>query len=59
MLKKYLLQLFPSKAIPPQFHCFSEGLLIGTVMGGDPDNIDPDRDSGDSDSKAESEKSEL
>ena len=28
-------------------------------MGGDPDNIDPDRDSGDSDSKAESEKSEL
>ena len=37
------------------FHSFYESLLTGTVMGDDPDNIDPDCDSGDSDSDAESE----
>ena len=49
------MQLFRSDAIPPQFHCFSKSLLTGTVMGDSPDNIDPDCDSGDSDSEAESE----
>ena len=37
------------------FHSFYESLLTGTVMGDDPDNIQHDCDSGDSDSDAESE----
>ena len=37
------------------FHNFYESVLIGTVVGDDPDNIDPDCDYDDSDSDAESE----
>ena len=55
MLKKDLLQLCGSNAIPPRFCIFTESLLTGTVMGDDSDNIDPDCDSGDRDSDAESE----
>ena len=55
MLTKDLLQLCRLNAIPPQFHRFYESLSRETVMGEDPDNIDPDHDSGDSDTDAESE----
>ena len=55
MLKKGLLQLCPSNAIPPQFRSFYESLLTGTVVGDDPDNFDSDCDSDDSNSDAESE----
>ena len=37
MLKRELLQLCHSNAIPPQFHSFYESLSTATVMGDDPD----------------------
>ena len=50
--KAYSVTLVVTKDL---FHSFYESLLTGTVMGDDPDNIDPKCDSGDSDSDAESE----
>ena len=55
ILKKDSLQLCHSNTSPPQFHSFYESLSAETVMGKDPNNIDPDRDSGDVASEAESE----
>ena len=55
-MKNDLLQLCLSNAILPQFQSFYESLFLGTVMGNFPDNIDPDRNFGNSDSDAESEK---
>ena len=59
MLKKDLLQLCHSNAIPPQCHSFYESLLTGTVMCDDPDYIDPDHESGGSDSDTESNNIDL
>lgn len=55
VLKKDLLQLCHSNTSPPQFHSFYESLSAETVMGKDPNNIDPDWNSGDVASEAESE----
>ena len=55
MLKKDLLQLCRPNAVPLKFHSFCENLTTGTVMGDDPDNIDPYCGLGDNDSDTESE----
>ena len=55
MLKKDLLQLCRQNAVPPQFHSFCENLTTGTVMGIDPDNIDPYCGLGDNDNDNKSE----
>ena len=55
MLKKDLLQLCRPNAVPPKFYSFCENLTTGTVMGDDPDNIDPYCGLGDNDSDTESE----